>query len=93
MSFGDGITGLIRNAFFKKRCKHPIGNVFMAIFCIPIGYILGSYGNMAIGGVIAGIIGSIAERYECGRYDDNVIITISTSIFLLAYFYSPVQLI
>ena len=58
MAFGDGVTGIARNIVFKKRTKHPIGNVFMAIVCIPLGYILAGIGGMAIGGVIAAIVAS-----------------------------------
>ena len=91
MSFGDGITGVIRNIFYKKRCKHPIGNVFMALICIPIGYALGAQGSIPIGGAIAGLIASIAERYEYGSFDDNVFITVSTTLFILIYYYSGLQ--
>jgi phytol kinase len=86
MSFGDGITGIIRNLIYKRRCKHPIGNVFMALICVPIGYYLGAQGSIAIIGAFAGLIASIAERFECGPFDDNVIITVSTTLFIyLAY--------
>jgi phytol kinase len=85
MAFGDGITGIIRNWLFKKRFKHPIGNVFMAIVCIPIGFIFGSYAGIAFGGVIAAIIASIGERYEYGLLDDNIIITISSALVLVLY--------
>ena len=30
-AFGDGVTGVVRNAVIKKRSKSPIGNVFMFI--------------------------------------------------------------
>jgi dolichol kinase len=85
MAFGDGITGIVRNWFFKKRFKHPIGNVFMAAVCIPIGYVFGGYGGIALGGVIAAIIASITERYEFGYLDDNILITFSSSIVLIFY--------
>jgi dolichol kinase len=89
MSFGDGITGIIRNVFFKKRNKHPIGNIFMAIVCVPIGYYFGSFSGIAIGGIISGVIASIVELFEIGPIDDNVFITIISSLFLVIFIYFP----
>jgi len=86
MSFGDGITGIVRNAMFKKRFKHPIGNVFMGLVCIPLGYILGGIGGIALGGVLAAVFASIIERYEFGPIDDNVLITLVASITLYLYY-------
>ena len=86
MSFGDGITGVARNAVFKKRTKHPIGNVFMAAVCIPLGYFLAGLGGIAIGGVIAAVVASVIERYEFGPIDDNILITVSSSIVLYIFF-------
>ncbi len=85
MAFGDGVTGLVRNSIFKKRTKHPIGNVFMLALCIPMGYILtylSGIPEMAIWGVIAAIVASVVERYEIGPIDDNILITVSSSIVL-----------
>jgi dolichol kinase len=87
MAFGDGVTGIIRNAFFGERSKHYIGNVFMGITCIPIGYIFGSLGQLAIGGMLAGLISSVIERYELGAIDDNILISISSSIILIVIFH------
>lgn len=96
MAFGDGITGIVRNAAFKKRSKHPIGNVYMGCVCVIIGYYLGNLGardlgggilgGMALGGVIAAIAASFVERYELGPLDDNVLITIASSIVLYVWF-------
>jgi len=85
MALGDGITGIVRNIAFKERSKHPIGNIYMAFLCIPFGYYLGGFGGMALAGVIAAIVASVVERYEIGLIDDNILITISSSIILLAY--------
>jgi len=82
MAFGDGITGIVRNAIFKQRLKHPIGNVFMAAVCIPIGYFYAGLGSIAYGGVLAAIVASILERFEYGPIDDNILITISSSLVL-----------
>ncbi|UCH72028.1 MAG: hypothetical protein JSW62_00305 [Thermoplasmatales archaeon] len=88
MALGDGITGIVRNAAFEKRTKHPIGNIYMATLCIPLGYYLGRLGNiegMAIGGVLAAVAASFMERYEFGPLDDNILITVSSSIVLYIY--------
>ena len=85
IAFGDGITGVVRNFAFKERKKHPIGNIYMAGVCIPLGYYLGTTSNipgLAFWGVIAAIVASIFERYEIGPIDDNILITISATITL-----------
>jgi len=85
IAFGDGITGIVRNLAFKERRKHPIGNIYMAGVCIPIGYffgVLSGIEGIAIWGVLAAIIASLFERYEFGPFDDNILITLS-SIALL----------
>ncbi len=87
MAFGDGITGIIRNAFLGERSKHYIGNVFMAITCIPLGYVIGSFAGLAIGGMFSGAIASVIEHYEFGPIDDNILITLSSSIVLIVIFY------
>ena len=88
MAFGDGVTGIVRNVLFKKRSKHPVGNVFMAAVCIPLGYMFGSMGggiSLGIGCAAAGLIASIVERFEIGPIDDNIIITISSAVFIYVY--------
>ena len=83
MAFGDGITGIIRNAFFGERSKHYIGNVFMAIACVPVGYIFGSLSGLLSGGIISAFIASAIEHFEFGPIDDNILITISASLTIL----------
>ncbi len=85
IAFGDGITGIVRNFGFKERNKHPIGNIYMAFICIPIGYYFGSLSNipnMAIWGITAAIVATLFERHEIGPIDDNIFITISSTIVL-----------
>lgn len=85
IAFGDGITGIVRNLAFQERRKHPIGNIYMAGVCIPIGYYLGSLSGiegLALLGVIAAIVASIFERYEFGLIDDNILITASATAVL-----------
>ena len=57
----------------------------MACICIPIGYYFGSLSNihnMAVWGIAAAIVATIFERYEIGPIDDNILITISSTIVL-----------
>ena len=84
MAFGDAVTGVIRNALYKKRTKSPVGNVFMLIVCIVIGYLFTSLAHnpIPLWGVIAAVGASIVERYEVGPIDDNVLITVTTMIIL-----------
>ena len=89
MAFGDGITGIVRNVVFKKRTKHPLGNLYMFGICAPIGFIFAQISNingMIIWAVVAAAISSIVERYEFGFIDDNILITISSSITIYAGF-------
>ena len=89
MAVGDGVTGIIRNFVFEKRNKHFIGNIWMAAFCIPLGFLLAAQAdrtgmnNMIIWALIAALAASIVERYEIGPIDDNVLIATSSSIILL----------
>lgn len=85
MAFGDGITGIVRNAMFKKRTKHPLGNLYMFGICAPLGFIfaqVSSIPGMIIWAVIAAAVASILERYEFGVIDDNILITVSSSIVI-----------
>ncbi|HDQ15505.1 MAG TPA: hypothetical protein ENN45_00420 [Bacteroidetes bacterium] len=82
IAFGDGITGIIRNLAFHERKKHPIGNVYMAGICIPIGYFFANVAGLAIWGVLAAIVASFFERFEFGHIDDNILITVSSTAIL-----------
>ena len=87
MAFGDGVTGIIRNTFFGKRTKHYIGNVFMAMACIPLGLLFGYIGNLINGAILAAIVASVIEHYEFGPIDDNILITISSmSVLIISYY-------
>ena len=85
ISFGDAITGITRNALYKKRSKKPIGNVFMLIVCVVIGYYFASIAAKPIPlwGVLAAVTASIVERFEIGPIDDNILITVTAMIFLI----------
>ena len=80
ISFGDAITGIVRNAIFGRRTKHWIGNVAMAALTIPLGFLY-----VGIVGGITSAIASIVERFEFNPIDDNLLIgLISTMILLIA---------
>lgn len=77
MSFGDGITGVVRNAMFKRRTKSWWGNLVMALFSILIGTTLG------LPGVLAGCVASLVEHFEFPPIDDNVTVPLSSFIVLI----------
>ncbi|WEU40023.1 MAG: dolichol kinase [Candidatus Odinarchaeum yellowstonii] len=81
MSFGDAVTGVVRNAIFKRRTKSWYGNLAMASVSIPTGAILGPMG------VISGAIASLIEHFEFGPIDDNVTVPAVTLILLLVVNY------
>ena len=85
MAFGDGVTGVARNAIFKRRTKSWVGNVFMVAVCIPLGYWLGGAATPSIPwwGVLSGVAASYIERYEFGPIDDNILITVVATLVLL----------
>ncbi|MBJ29069.1 MAG: hypothetical protein CMB61_03305 [Euryarchaeota archaeon] len=92
MAFGDGVTGIVRNAVIRKRSKSPIGNVFMFIVSAPLGWIVAGMGNpsIPIWGVIAAAVATFVERYEFGPIDDNILITIfATAVLLLGIEFGP----
>ncbi len=78
MAFGDAVTGLVRNAVFKRRTKHWIGNLAMLFVCLPIGWF---YAGTA--GLVAAVVASIAEHFEYKPIDDNILITLTSFVTLL----------
>ncbi|MCS7108203.1 MAG: dolichol kinase [Sulfolobales archaeon] len=79
ISFGDAITGIIRNAVYKRRTKSWLGNLGMLIVTLPIGIYYAGYA-----GFIAALVASIVEHYEIPpMLDDNVLITLSTLLVLI----------
>jgi phytol kinase len=86
MAFGDSVTGFVRNALYKKRTKSPVGNIFMLMVCIPIGYYFASVALVPIPlwGVLAAIVASLVEHFEFGAIDDNILITASVTPILVA---------
>ncbi len=84
MALGDAVTGLVRNAMFKRRTKSWWGNLAMAIVNIIIGL------KLALPGVVAGLFSSIIEHFEFGPIDDNITVPISAFLILmLFYLFAP----
>lgn len=95
MSFGDGITGVVRNAWIRRRSKHPIGNLFMLLLSAPMGWVVANQAEPAlpVWGLIAAIVATIVERYEIGPIDDNILIALaSTAVLLLGAYIGPLVL-
>lgn len=84
MSFGDAITGVVRNILYKKRTKSWYGNLVMAMFTIPTGAILG------FAGILAGAAASFIEHFEFNPIDDNVTVPLTSFLILiLANYFAP----
>jgi hypothetical protein len=85
MAFGDGVTGIARNWFYRQRSKGGVGNLFMLIVCVPMGWMIGQNATPAIPlwGVISAVVATIIERYEIGFIDDNVLIVAAATAVLL----------
>jgi len=79
MSFGDGITGIVRNLKYKKRTKAWEGSLAMLICCSLIGGL-----KMGLVGVLAAISATLVERTEI--IDDNISIPL-ISFLTLTFFH------
>ncbi len=82
MSFGDGITGIVRNILYSKRVKSWDGNIAMLMVCIPIGYF-----TFGWKGILAAILASVVEHYEL--VDDNISVPLVSWSVLLAFSLFP----
>jgi len=86
MSFGDGITGIIRNIRYKKRTKAWEGSVGMFLVCTIIGL------RMGWAGILAAILATIVEKVmpiDSNIMDDNIaipIVSLITLIILKSFF-------
>ena len=85
LSFGDGVTGVVRNYLIRRRTKHISGNICMALVSAPMAWFIASQADPAlpVWAVIAALVASVVERYEFGPIDDNVLITVSSTLILL----------
>lgn len=85
MSFGDGVTGVVRNVVVKRRSKHPLGSLAMLVVSLPIGWFVGAAATPALPywGLAAAVVATFVERYEFGPIDDNILITVAATLVLL----------
>lgn len=75
MSFGDGITGIIRNYVYKKRVKGFWGSLGMLIISSSLGFVF-----LSIPGLISGILATFLERIR--NIDDNLTVSLVSFLFL-----------
>jgi len=75
MAIGDGVTGIVRNALFRRRTKHWIGNLSMFLVCSPIAFY--AFGLI---GLIAALIASLVEHFDF--MDDNVTVPLSSFVVI-----------
>jgi len=77
LSFGDGVTGIVRNLKYKKRTKAWEGSLAMLIVCVLIGL------KMGWPGIIAALAATIFERFEF--IDDNISVPLISFLILLFF--------
>ncbi len=75
MSFGDGITGIIRNYVYKRRVKGLWGSLGMLLFSMVAGYAV-----FSVPGLIAGVIATVVEVLPL--IDDNISIPFASFVVL-----------
>ncbi|MFZ8790762.1 MAG: dolichol kinase [Thermosphaera aggregans] len=81
MSFGDGITGIVRNALYDKRNKSWFGNLAMAIVTVPVGQII-----LGLPGAFAGLVASVVEHFEIhSKIDDNITVPLVSFLIILGF--------
>lgn len=78
MSVGDAVTGLVRNAMFRRRTKSWWGNLAMALTTTPIGMMI-----LGIPGAAAALASSLIEHYEFGIIDDNITVPLIALLLLI----------
>ena len=79
IAFGDAVTGVVRNALFRRRTKHWAGNLAMLPVTLALGW---AYAGPV--GALAGAVAALVERYEFPPVDDNILIALTTTLILLA---------
>ncbi len=78
MSFGDGITGIVRNLKYKKRTKAWEGSLAMFIVCVLIAGL-----KMGLAGIIAALTATLFEKFEF--VDDNISVPFTSFLILLFF--------
>jgi len=82
MSWGDGITGLIRARVYRKEVKGNLGSLGMIVVCLLIAFLFTPYWIAAIGAVVA----TAAERWtpiSRGLFDDNWTVIVSSLLVMI----------
>lgn len=82
MSFGDAVTGVVRNLVYRRRTKSWWGNVAMFLICAPMAYYF-----IGLWGIPIAALSSYIEHYEFNPIDDNILISVTAflSLFILSY--------
>ncbi|MCS7131302.1 MAG: dolichol kinase [Hadesarchaea archaeon] len=78
MSFGDGVTGIVRNMLYRKRTKSWWGNLAMFAVCAPMAYFV-----FNLAGLVSAALASIVEKFEFGLIDDNITVPLVGFVSLL----------
>jgi hypothetical protein len=58
----------------------------MLVVCVPIGFFFANMANTPIPlwAILAAVVATISERFEFGPIDDNILITTTTMVILVA---------
>ena len=83
MSFGDGVSGIVRNLKYKKRVKAWEGSLAMFVCCALIGGL-----KMGLGGIIAAILATVIEKVvpvDSNILDDNILIPLVSFLTLIFF--------
>jgi len=82
MSWGDGVTGIIRNLRYRRRVKGWEGSLAMLIVSIPIGAVLGYIG------ILSAVLATLSEKQPI--IDDNIAIPlVASATLVLGHFLAP----
>ncbi len=78
ISIGDAVTGFTRALVAGRRVKHWSGNIAMAAFTVPLGYLL-----LGPPGILVGVAAALAERID-KPVDDNIAVALVTTLGVVA---------
>ncbi len=79
MSFGDGVTGIIRGFRHKKRVKSLDGTVGFLAVSLPLGYLL-----FGVFGLLVTFVSAFVEKLDI--LDDNIgVPLVSLSLLIIAH--------
>ncbi|GGP21337.1 hypothetical protein GCM10007981_12750 [Thermocladium modestius] len=82
MSWGDGVTGIVRNLRYRRRVKGWEGSLAMLAVSIPIGAALGYVG------ITSAILATLSEKQPF--IDDNITIPLTAvAVLVLGHFIAP----